>query len=144
MIKLQQENEALTNKGMSLQKDIYRSTEAMEVIKEESCYQNQHKVTREILLHEKRIQEEQNEQLKNRLKELKNEEEERLQLNEEKDCEMKKLLYQNDLLLYRLEQAEMKEEKLQKELRIQTDTKRNEMDGEMSSLRKKFQDEEEE
>ena len=61
MMKLQQENEALTNKGMSLQKDIYRSTEAMEVIKEESCYQNQHKVTREILLHEKRIQEEQNE-----------------------------------------------------------------------------------
>ena len=38
----------------------------------------------------------------------------------------------------------MKEEKLRKEIKLQTDTKRNKMDREMISLRKKFQDKEEE
>ena len=75
----------------------------IEECQEELYHNDHHKVTREILLHEMRIQEDQNKQLKDRLKELKNEEEEKLYLNEEKDCQMKQLLYQNDLLLYRLE-----------------------------------------
>jgi len=129
---------------MGLQKEIDRLIGAMEIIKYESYQKDFNKVTREILLHEKRIQEEQNKQLKNRLKELKDEEEERIRLNEEKYCEMEKLLYQNDLLLYRLEQAEMKEEKLQKEMKLQTDAKRNEMNEEMISLRMKLQNKEEE
>ena len=57
---------------------------------------------------------------------------------------MKQLLYQNDLLLYHLEQAEKKEEILRKEMKLQTDAKRNDIDGEMISLQKKLQDKEEE
>ena len=41
-----------------------------------------------------------------------NEEEENLHGNEERDHKMEQLLYQNDLLLFRLEQAELNEEKL--------------------------------
>ena len=89
MMIIQQENEALTKEVMGLQKEIDRLTGAMEVIKDESYQKDFNKVTREILLHEKRIQEEQNKQLINRLQELKNKEEEKLRLNKEQDCEMK-------------------------------------------------------
>ena len=57
---------------------------------------------------------------------------------------MKQLLYQNDLLLYHLEQAEKNEEILRKEMKLQTDAKRNDINGEMISLRKKLQDKEKE
>jgi len=57
---------------------------------------------------------------------------------------MKQLLYQNDLLLYHLEQAEKNEEILRKEMKLQTDAKRNDINREMISLRKKLQDKEEE
>ena len=73
-------------KKKSIQSKVKKDTDECQ---EESCHKDHHKVTREILLHEKRIQADQNKQLKNRLKELKNEEEERLHLNKEKDYKMK-------------------------------------------------------
>ena len=57
---------------------------------------------------------------------------------------MKQLLYQNDLLLFRLEQAEMKEEKLWKELNLQTNAKRNETNQEVIRVQKQLKDKEEE
>ena len=73
-----------------------------------------------------------------------NEEEESLYRNEERDHKMKQLLYQNDLLLFRIEQAEMKEEKLWKELNLQTNAKRNETNQEVIRLQKQLKDKEEE
>ena len=73
-----------------------------------------------------------------------NEEEESLHGNEERDHKMKQLLYQNDLLLFRLEQSEMKEEKLRKELNLQTNNKMDEINQEVIRLQKQLKDKEEE
>ena len=74
----------------------------------------------------------------------KNEEEERLHSNEEMDHKMRQLLYQNDLLLFRLEQAEINEEALRKELYLQTNTKKNDTNQEVIKVQKQLKDKEEE
>ena len=71
------------------------------------------------------------------------EEEERLQSNEERDHKMRQLLYQNDLLLFRLEQAEINEEKLREELYLQTNTKKNDTTQDVR-IQKQLKDKEEE
>ena len=72
-------------KKKSIQSKVTKDTDECQ---EESYHEDHHKVTREILLHENRIQVDQNKQLKSRLEELENEEEERLCLNKEKDCKI--------------------------------------------------------
>jgi hypothetical protein len=73
-----------------------------------------------------------------------NEEEESIHVNDEKDYNMKQLLYQNDLLLFRLEQAEMKEEKLRKEINLLTKAKKNDTDQELIKLQKQVHEKEDE
>ena len=47
-----------------------------------------------------------------------NEEDECLSIDEDNDCKMQQLVYHNDLLLFRLEQAEKNEELLCKEMEL--------------------------
>ena len=58
------------------------------------------------------------EEKRKQLEREENEKEERVNENNEKAFEMQQLLYHNDLLLFRLEQAEEKEEILQKEMNL--------------------------
>ena len=67
-------------------------------------------------------------------KENKNEDEESLSADEEQNCTMQKLLYQNDLLLFRLEKAEMNEEVLWKEMSLLRNTTKNDTNQEVTSL----------
>ena len=73
-----------------------------------------------------------------------NEEEENLNGNEERDHKIEQLLYQNDLLLFRLEQAELNEEKLREELYFQTKAKNNDTNQEVIKVQKQLKDKEEE
>ena len=57
---------------------------------------------------------------------------------------MRQLLYQNDLLLFRLEKAETSEEVLQKEISLLRNTTKNETNQEVNSLKKQLQDKEDE
>ena len=79
------EDNAREYKKKSIQRKVTKNTDECH---KESCHKDYHKGTREILLHENRIQADQNKQLKSRLEELENEEEERLRLNKEKDCKI--------------------------------------------------------
>ena len=74
----------------------------------------------------------------------KNHKEENLHRNEERDRRMEQLLYQNDLLLFRLEQAEMNEEKLRTEMYLQIKAKKNDTDQEVIKVQKQLKDKEEE
>ena len=56
---------------------------------------------------------------------------------------MRQLLYQNNLLLFRLEQAEINEEKLQEELYLKTNTKKNDTTQDVR-IQKQLKDKEEE
>ena len=53
-------------------------------------------------------------------------------------------MYQNDLLLFWLEKAEMNEEVLQKEMSLLRNTTKNDTNQEVTSLQKKLQDKEDE
>ena len=57
---------------------------------------------------------------------------------------MQNLLYQNDLLLFRLEKAEMNEEVLRKEMSLLRNTSKNDTNQEVTCLQKKLQDKEDE
>ena len=57
---------------------------------------------------------------------------------------MEQLLYQNDLLLFRLEQAELNEEKLREELYFQTKAKNDDKNQEVIKVQKQLKDKEEE
>ena len=73
-----------------------------------------------------------------------NEEEDNLNENEERDKKIEQLLYQNELLLFRLEQAELNEEKLREELYFQTKAKNNDTNQEVIKVQKQLKDKEEE
>ena len=66
----------------------------------------------------------------------KNHGEENLHENEERDYRIEHLLYQNDLLLFRLEQIEMNEEKLRAEIYLQTKAKKIENNQEVIKVQK--------
>ena len=57
---------------------------------------------------------------------------------------MRQLLYQNDLLLFRLEQAEEKDEMLWMEMNLLANAKRNNTNQDIIRLQKQLQDKEEE
>ena len=57
---------------------------------------------------------------------------------------MRQLLYQNDLLLFCLEQVEEKEEMLWTEMNLLANTKRNDTNQDIIRLKKQLQDKEEE
>jgi len=64
-------------------------------------------------------------------KRKKNKKEENLHANKEQDRKMQQLLYQNDLLLFWLEQVEKNEEVLQKEMNLLHNAKKNDTNQEV-------------